>query len=627
MESCSLKTVAINDVLIFIYFIVEIIAPSALEYIIGHRKSGRKCMPYPYKMVFINILASALVLAGTATYRFIYPKKKINLFFLLIIISIIPIVSIFRVGAYESGDFNIHVRRAMEFYSLLTQGNLMPTWAADLNATYGYPLFAFNYTFPYYIISLFHYLGFSFIDSLKLFLASNFIFSGIFMYLFSKNFFKNSLAAFCASIFYLFTPYHLISLHFKTTIGEILAYTFIPLVFYFANKFLTDKKFINLLLSGFSLGLVMLSHIFVGIFLIPAISLYVIFETKKFSKGALYSFGIIVVSLLISIYQWAAPLIYRPYMFTTAYPTDPIKNFYFPEIIDLLYSPWRYGLLFQGPKGELSFLVGYAQLLVLFILVVLLAKNKIKKEYKNKVIFWMVLFIFTLFLVTPYSISIWNYLPIMNQAGSQRLLIIIAFYTSILAGYVSFIYLKKSWIIYALILFSIGTTILNWGQRRVIPAINDSVLRQNLPFGIKWGDEHFYALPKWVNPKQLWFSKIPNSHLEILNGEATAKSLNRTSTNHQYLINAKTPIDIKENTLYFPGWSLTSNGKFIPIQTDKRGVITANLPAGLQKIELKYDDLLLFKLSKIVSAFSFLSILVISMAYLLLNYLIFQRRK
>lgn len=581
----------------------------------------------PYRMVFVNVITSLLVLAGTIIYRYVYPKKKINLFILLLIISILPIISIFRAGTYESGDFNIHIRRAMEFYSILLQGNLMPTWAADLNATYGYPLFAFNYTLPYYIISLFHFFSFSFIDSLKLFLASNFVFSGIFMYLFSKNFFKNSLAAFCASIFYLFTPYHLISLHFKITIGEVLAYTFIPLVFYFLNKFLTDKKSVNLLFSGFSLGLVMLSHIFVGIFLIPTIPLYIIFETKKISKGLLYSFGIVVISLFISAYQWTAPLIYRSCMLTTAYPADPINNFYFPKIIDLLYSPWRYGLLFQGPKGELSFLLGYAQLLVVFISIVLLIKNKIKKEYRNKTVFWMILFIFTLFLITPYSISIWRYLPVINQAGSQRLLIIIGFYTSILAGYISFIYLKKNWVIYTLILFAICTTILNWGQRRVIPAIGDSILRQNLSLGVKWGDTHFYALPKWVDPKELWFSKIPDSHLEILNGKGTVKNLSRTSIDHQYLVDAKTSVSIRENTLYFPGWFLKSNRKFIPVQTDKRGIITATLPTGLQKNELKYEDLFLFKLAKIVSAVSILTILLIGLVYTLRHYLISQRRR
>ncbi len=573
-------------------------------------------------MVYINIIASALVLTGTLVFKFIYRKKKINLFALLLIISILPIISIFRAGGYESGDFNIHVRRAMEFYSLLSQGNLMPTWAADLNATYGYPLFAFNYTLPYYIISLFHLLGFSFIASLKLFLASNFVLSGIFMYLFSKNFFKNSLAAFCTSIFYLFTPYHLISLHFKITIGEILAYTFIPLALYFTSKFLGDKKIINLLLSGLFLGMVMLSHIFIGIFLIPVISLYVIFENKSFLKGTLYSLGIILISLLTSMYQWAAPLIYRPSMFTTAHPTDPVKNFYFPNIIDLLYSPWRFGLLFQGPKGELSFLLGYAQLLVFILAVVLILKKRVSKEHIKMLIMWTLLFSLTVFLITPYSIFIWKYLPIINQAGSQRLLIITAICTSLFAGYVSLSLKKKEFLIYVLVILAMGTTILNWGQRRVIPTINDNILRQNLSLGTTWGDTHFYAIPKWVNPKQLWFSKIPDSHLEILDGEAMVENLNRTSINHLYLVNAKTPTILKENTLYFPGWSATANGKSINIVPDKNGVINLSLPKGNYILILHFEDLFPFYLSKVISLISILLIFLFCGFYVLKNKLI-----
>ena len=115
--------------------------------------------------------------------------------------------------------------------------------------------------------------------------------------------------------------------------------------------------------------------------------------------------------------------------------------------------------------------------------------------------------------------------------------------------------------------------------------------------------------------------------LEILNGKATVKDLNRTLTEHQYRVDAKTPITVRENTLYFPGWSLTSNGKNVNPQTDKRGAITAKFPAGLQKIELKYDDLFLFKLSKIISVISVLIILLISLIYLLQNYSKFQRRR
>ena len=580
-----------------------------------------------YRMVFVNIISSLLFFGGVLFYKFIYPKKKINLFVLLIVISILPIISIFRTGTYESGDFNIHVRRAIEFYQLLSQGNIIPTWAGDLNTTYGYPLFAFNYTLPYYIISFFKFFGFSFITSLKLFLASNFVLSGTFMYLFSKKIFKNSLAAFCTSIFYLFTPYHLISLHFKITIGEILAYTFIPLTFYFAFRFLNDKKLINLLLSGFFLGTILLSHIFVGLFLMPVITIYVIFSMNNFLRGIFYSFGIVAVSLLISMYQWTAPLIYRQYLFTTAHPTDPSKAFYFPNIVDLLYAPWRFGLLFQGPKGELSFLLGYAQLLALLIVIVLLLKNKIKKEYKNNLILWIVLFFGTIFLITPQSIFIWRFLPLINEAGSQRLLILAAFFTSLFAGYIAVTYSKRKLIMYGLIFFAIGTTILNWGQRRVIPTINDDALRQDISLGTKWGDTHFYALPKWVNPKHPWFSQIPSSHLEILNGKAQIIDLKRLSIEHKYVVNAYSPVTAKEDTLYFPGWTATNNGKPININPDKNGVITFSLPKGDSKLTLSFEDIFLFKLSKIISVVFILIILFISLIYVLKNYLMLQRRK
>jgi len=577
----------------------------------------------PYRMVFVNGIASLLVLTGVIIYRYVYPKRKINLFILLLIISILPIISIFRIGTYESGDFNIHVRRSMEFYQLLAEGNIIPAWAGNLNATYGYPLFVFNYTLPYYIISFFHLLGFSFISSLKLFLAFNFVLSGLFMYLFSKNFFKSDLSAFTTSIFYLFTPYHLISLHFKITVGEVLAYTFVPLIFYFVDKLLVDKKVLFFLLSSLSHGLLILSHIFVAIFLIPVIILYIIIKVKNFFKGILYSFGIITISLLISMYQWTAPLIYRPYLFTTTNPSDPSKAFYFPNIVDLLYSPWRFGLLFQGPKGELSFLLGYAQLLTVLIIISLLLKNRIKKEYKNSLILWVILFFVTIFFITPYSIFVWRHLPLVNEAGSQRLLIIAAFYTSLFAGYISLAY-KKKWYIYGLVFFVIGTTILNWGQRRVIPTINDSTLRQDISLGTKWADTHFYALPKWIDPKYPWFSNIPKNHFEILNGEGKIDNVQRSSTKHIYKISAKSELTIRENTLYFPGWEIKANRKTINLWPDKKGVINFKIKTGTYYAEVIYEDLLIYKLSKVISLLSLLSIFLFILHLTLKKYKIFK---
>jgi len=565
-------------------------------------------------MVAINLACSLLVLGGTLFYKFIFPKKKVNLFILLLVISILPIISIARAGVYESGDFDLHIRRAMEFYNLLSQGNLIPSWAGDLNATYGYPLFAFNYILPYYIISLFHFLGFSFVASMKVFLALNILLSGVFMYLFSKNHFKNALTAFTISIFYLFAPYHLIDVHFRITVGEILAYTLIPLVFYFVQKFISQKRTVYLLFAGLMLGLIILSHIAVAIYLIPAIILYTYITAKKIRETALYSFAIICISLLVACFQWSASLIYYPYLFVSAHPSSYLP--YFPTIKDLLYSQWRLGFLFQGPKGELSFLLGYAQVLVIILTIIYLIKKRGNKKMRTVITLWLILFFVYVFFVLPYSSFIWKYLPVIKDSGSQRILIPVAFCTSLLAGYLATV-IKRRWIIYALILLAICSTILNWGNRRTIPTINDAILRNDLSLSYQWGDEHFYALPKWVNPKQLFFTQIPDKHIEIIQGKAQVIEISRTLTLHTYWVNALTPIKLKENTLYFPGWTATFNGEPVLIQSSNNGVVTLSTPSGKGELKIAYQDLFLFQLTKILSVISLISIILYTLLYFL----------
>ena len=582
----------------------------------------------PYRMVFVNVITSLFVLAGTIIYRYVYPKKKINLFILLLIISMLPIISIFRTGAYESGDFNIHIYRSMAFFDSLKEGNFMPSWAENLNATYGYPLFIFNYSLPYYILSFFHIIGFSFIGSLKIFLGLNLILSGVLMYAMTKELFKNELAAFTSAIFYVFAPYHLISTHFKITIGEILAFTLTPVIFIFLNRLLKIKKgrYINLLMTGFFLGLIALSHIFIAIVLVPIFLAYIIFHLKWGLKSLFYFASIFIIGSLISLYQWTPPLIYNKYLFIHLYPIDSAA-LYYPSISDLLYSPWRYGLLFQGPKGEISSLIGYAQLFIVLSMLLFLLKNKIPKIYKSGVVAWLALITVLVLVMIPFSKQLWISLPLISSAGVHRLLILVALCSSILAGYFVLINIKRKWLILAIVLFAVFTTILNWGQRRVMPQINDSSLEKNLPYSTSQGEAHFYANTRWVNPKHPWFSKTPSSHLEILNGKAQVEDLERASTEHKYMITAFSSLTVKENTLYFPGWSVINNEKPIDIKPDNNGVITFSLPKGDNKLTLSFDDIYLFKLSKTISIASMLIILFITLIYMVKNYLTFQRHK
>jgi len=564
-------------------------------------------------MVVVNVVSSILLLSGLILYRFIFPKKKINLFSLLLLISILPIISIFRPGDYESGDFNIHIYRIMSFYDSLREGNIMPSWAGELNATYGNPLFIFNYSLPYYIISFFHFLGISFIDSTKMYLGLTLYLSGIFMYLWIKNLTGNKLAAFTSAIFYIFSPYHLIDVHFRATLGESTIFLLLPLLFLSITQYFKKKRLICLVLVSLFTDLLFLAHPLIGSVFFGIVLLYILFITfnSKQLKAFIHIAIALIMGVIASMPVWISFIIYSPYTFKLPPFADNIVQIEFFQ--HLFFSPWRYGFLFQGHKGELAHLIGYTQLFILVISIFMIIFKKIPKKIHKHYVFWVSICLITLFFMSPLSNFTWHYInnisPMLAVFG--RLSLAISFFTSIIAGYFIIVFsndIRKKNFFYILVAITIGYTFLNWGHRRVIPEIDDSVLRKSVWKSSAIEGPSYFANTKWANKSGFWFDKRPLSSLDILEGEGVDRQIEKKSTKHIYSINAETPITIRENTLYFPGWTLISNGKKITIYPDNKGIINAKLPKGLQCIELIYEDIQPYKLFKQISFISFITL-------------------
>jgi len=100
----------------------------------------------------------------------------------LLVISLVPLIDLFRPGLFIAHDSQDHVARIANFYQNLSEGILIPRWAANLNWGYGHPILMFLYPLPSYVASLFHFLGFSFIDATKIVFGLGFLLSGITMY-------------------------------------------------------------------------------------------------------------------------------------------------------------------------------------------------------------------------------------------------------------------------------------------------------------------------------------------------------------------------------------------------------------------------------------------------------------
>ncbi|MBF8250053.1 MAG: hypothetical protein HW400_654 [Candidatus Levybacteria bacterium] len=563
----------------------------------------------PYRMIAVNLILSILLLLGIVVYKYIYPKRKINLMFLLVLISLLPLISVFRKGTYESGDLNIHVGFAMSFFESLKDGNLIPRWSSQMIYGYGYPLFLFIYPLPYYLASLFHTIGFTFINSFKIILIISYITSGIAMYLFVKEELKNKLSAFVAALFYLFAPYHLVDLHFRTAVGEVISFAILPFCFLTIKNLSNGITFRRLLLSSASISLLILSHQAISLITIPFIIIYCLYlffkNHQKKLKFMFSCFFSLLMAILISSFYWF------PVIFEAKYTNLLTKGaISFISFNQLIYSPWRWGFLFQGHMGELSFIIGYAHWFIILFSIFLFLK-KTKRELREKKLYLISIgsFFTLLFLTQSISSPIWRIVPLLNGFQfSYRLLLLISFFVSIIAGIVIKNVPNKMFII---ILCSIAvlTTILNWGNRKMLPLVTDSIILHGLSNNItKIGT----GTTIWVNSDNFTVNNsIP--HMIVLKGKADISETSRTSVKHTYLINVISQnVSIRENTLYFPNWNVRVNGKSHPFSfnsTDSQGVITFGLSKGLYIVDVSFTDTRVRKISLLVSVLSFIILL------------------
>lgn len=547
-------------------------------------------MYQPYKMVLINGIFVILVLLILFIYFKFFKKKNTNYLFILLIVSFLPVVSIFRAGTYESGDLSLHVMRTMSFYTIAFVENIFPRWTPEFNVGYGDPHFLFAYFLPYSLGSIFHFIGFSFLDSIKLLLSLSFILSGVTMYFWAKEELGEK-AGFVSALFYLFAPYHLVDLHFRVTIAETLSFVFLPLLLLLTKKIIIKSTFITMTSFAVSYALLILTHQITSLIFSPILFTYGIFfwitRKKRNNKNLLNFFLSIILGLFLSAFYWI------PIIVEAKYTQTNFSQVSFTPFIELLYSPWRFGFLFQGHRGELSFLIGYTQLFIIIAAIYLLVRKKLDMQRKQLLFFFLPLFFLLIFMIVPQSKFIWDITPLLKNAQySYRLLEFVALCTSITAGIVVAKW-NNNYFIIIVCAFTVVSTILNWGNRGTIPSITDPYLQKEF---LSKPDVGMYLEPSspiWADLYKSNLRKKPDKHIEILSGKAEIQELPRTSINHTYIINVKSPTTIKENTLYFPGWTLFVNEKQQRIiYTDKKypGIILFKLNPGLYNVELKFSD-------------------------------------
>lgn len=533
-------------------------------------------------------------------------KKHFGLVIVLIF-GILPLFPLFFPGLPITHDGNDHVARIANFYQSLTEGNIVPRWAGNLNWGYGHPILMFLYPFPSYLASLFHSVGFSFIDSLKIVFGATYILSGLGMYLWIKNVWGEK-AAIAASVMYLYAPYRFVDLYVRGAIGEHVAFLFVPFICYFLVKLAKGYSYWRFFGLSISIAGLILSHNAMAIMFLPIIFLYFLTlihkSNKKFPLFVLFSglFGLGLSFFFIF-----------PAFFEGKYTLrDKVTGSF--EYRSSFVSPDRFfdfSWSFGGTQS-LSKQIGLPILAAIVICLIFFSRNK------NKILLYIFggSFVFSLFLMTQASDVIWSNVTLIQKFQFPwRLLSVVVFSGSALVGMsiASFKSRKSqnllSIIFVALIVFFSFKYIQVNGYLQK-PDSNFSEIYQGTT-------DTGESAPIW---SVRFMEKKPESPVEIIDGDAKVSYGIRTSTLHEYIIDARTASRVRENTLYFPNWEVYVNGNLVPIEFQdpaNRGIITYWVPQGKNNIRVLFNNTKLRFFSDWVSILSIMFLFVFGILHIL----------
>lgn len=525
-------------------------------------------------------------------------KKLFSLLFLVLLL--LPIAAFFHSGLPLTHDGQDHVARIANFYSALSDGVIVPRWAENLNWGYGHPVLQFLYPLPSYIASAFHFVGFSFVDSVKMVMGMGMIFSFVFMYLWLSQF-SSKYAALIGAFLYTYAPYRFVEIYVRGDIGENLAFAFIPLTLLFIYKFSKKQTINNFLLISISLALLILAHNAISLISIPFILLYglILCINLKNKREYLIKFFIsFFLGFMLSAFFWIPALLEGKFTLRNIVTKGGYIN-HFVDIPRLIYGPWDF-----GGSGAFTVQLGFIQWFVLFgsfISAYVFRKDKIK------LLLISILLLFTfasIFIMLPYSNFIWEkFILLQNFQFPWRFLGLIVFTTAVLSVYLVEILSKKVNIKIITVFVVAGVLIAS------IPYFT--------PKGYLYKNADFYtgiynsttdtgeSAPIW---SVRFMEKRPRAHIEVIEGVADVQEIKRTANLHEYKINVLEDAQIKENTLFFPGWKIYANGQVVNVQfqnPEHRGIMLFNLPKGEYFIKVVFGETKLRLVSDALSIFAF----------------------
>ncbi|MDD2482710.1 MAG: hypothetical protein PHE32_02530 [Candidatus Shapirobacteria bacterium] len=546
---------------------------------------------------------------------------KRYIWIIALILLILPsFITLLRPGIHNIQD-NMQYFRIYEMQKCFDDKQIPCRWVPDMGYGFGYPLFLYYSPGPYYLGTLFHNIGFQYIDSVKILFIGGFLISGIGMFLLLSSLFSNPKTALIGSLIYVYAPVRAVQVYVRGSLGEFLAMAVFPFLFLFSYRIIKGIGKNNILWLGLAVFSLLVTHNLMSLAFFPILGAWIILlliQEKKNKKIIDFFWAFLIGIGLASFY--IVPLVFeRGYI----HLESMIGGYFdyrqhFVNLYQLFISNhFGYGSSYLGSGDDLSLSVGQVQW-VLGLMAVILAIKNYKKSKKNSIIIFVLagLSLLTIFLIHQRSSFIWNKFSFMAMFQFPwRFLVISTFLLSLLSSY-AINYFKGKW--QNIVIVVVGLSLLflygSFFRSQKWLNINDQQLLTGQEFLKQQTASIFDYLPKSaILPPNHQAPELP----ELIEGDVEIFTDYQKGSNWQagkIIVYSETAI-IRLPIFDFPGMEVTDNGFKIEINHDEcRGLdycfgqVSFKLNEGIHQINVKLKSTLPRKIGDLISLVTLVSV-------------------
>lgn len=512
---------------------------------------------------------------------------------IVVLLITIPAFSVLLQKGYFSMHDDLQSMRQLELDKCFHDGQFPCRWVLDMGYGYGYPLFNYYPPLPYLVGQVFRFVGFAYIDVVKLVGITGFVTTAVFMYLLGRKLW-GEYGGVMASVLYTYAPYHSVDFYVRGAMNEFWAMAFYPAALLTSLNLIQTGERKWMVLTALSVAAIMLSHNPMLLIFAPVMLTWCIFFVIKLKRWkAVWTLALAAIcSLGLAAFFTLPVLIESKYVslwtLTSGYFNYLAHFLNWRQIF--VNINWGYGSSVLGPNDTMSFAIGYLHWIVPILLLPGLLFKKIHQHWP--LILLLLFFIgISLFMTHSKSTEIWKILtPLEFLQFPWRFLTVAVFAASLLSGAITIVFNNKLLLASVLAL----TLLLNanyFRPRQWYPDMTDAKKFSGHSWQLLITSGIFDYLPVYA-PQPPADQALQD--VKFIAGLGESATITKKTNLQKYNVNVITATATAQlQTYYFPGWKIWVDNKEVNIDPKRDpilGRMNVDLSLGSHVVLAKFTN-------------------------------------